>query len=367
MIGMTQRPRRRLAVYTDASRLAGAEAALSTLVHHLHPALDVAVLGPHPNVVEAVAGVRAGTTTCITPQFATRRDLGYAAALRATIVDVDPAAMLLNKTEVGGLRYVELVARTVRGLHVGSVVHDVTDPGSRAALLLSRLLARCRGPVIAVGAHVGRQLETILDLRAGRVEVVPNAVAPITSFRRRADSAFTVGTLARFVPHKRVDLLLRALAVLPDARLVIGGDGVEGASLRALAADLGVDDRVSFLGWVDPAQVLDHCDVFALTSDREGWPIAILEAQQRGIPVVATAVGSVPEQITHGHNGILVDSGDLDGLVAALATVRDNPDEASAMGARARRAPVQRWTPTDMAGRYEALLGLDVPAMAGRS
>ncbi len=124
-------------------------------------------------------------------------------------------------------------------------------------------------------------------------------------------------------------------------------------------------DRVRFLGWVDPAAVLGGCDVFALASDREGWPMAVVEAHHRGVPVVATAVGSVPELIEDGSTGVLVAPGDLPAMVRAIGAVRDDPARASAMGEQARAAIVSGWTPSAMARCYERELGVAAPLAGG--
>src|SRR5207302_6028335 len=110
-----------------------------------------------------------------------------------------------------------------------------------------------------------------------------------------------------------------ALATRPDAALVLVGDGPERRSLAALAGDLGLDDRVLFAGWqTQPRRYLTTVDVFALPSRFEGFPLAVVEAMLAELPVVASAVGSVPEAVREGETGLLVPPDDPARLAAAL-------------------------------------------------
>jgi len=107
----------------------------------------------------------------------------------------------------------------------------------------------------------------------------------------------TVGTVAALRAEKNISRLLRAFQIAVrscDARLIIVGDGPERPRLEALTTELGLTERVQFLGYVtNPAQVYSFFDVFALSSDTEQMPLAVLEALASGLPVVATDVGDV--------------------------------------------------------------------------
>lgn len=131
--------------------------------------------------------------------------------------------------------------------------------------------------------------------------------------------------LGRLVEFKRVDLLIEAFAsphVPRSARLVIVGDGMERPALEALTKRLGVDHRVVFKGFVDPAEVplwYAMADLFVLPSIGETWSVAIIEALASGLPVVTTdSVGAAVDAITDPLVGTVIRSGDARALAAAI-------------------------------------------------
>jgi glycosyltransferase involved in cell wall biosynthesis len=126
--------------------------------------------------------------------------------------------------------------------------------------------------------------------------------------------------VARFAPPKDHDALLHAAKNLQGPwRLLLIGDGPLRAQAERLAADLGIADRVEFLGSrSDVPQLLAGSDVFVLASNKEGLPISILEGMRAGLPVVATDVGGIPETVRDGQNGFLVPRGDPEALRVAL-------------------------------------------------
>ncbi len=137
--------------------------------------------------------------------------------------------------------------------------------------------------------------------------------------------------MGRLIPHKGVDVLLRAVAADPRLHADIVGDGTDSAMLRALAASLDVEDRVSFRGHVDEADltgVYPRFDVLAVPSvPMPGWleqfGRVVVEAQASGVPVVASASGALPEVV--GDAGLLVPPRDPDALARALGRLLDEP------------------------------------------
>lgn len=151
-------------------------------------------------------------------------------------------------------------------------------------------------------------------------------------------------SIGRLVPKKGFDVLLRALAMLPAAlewRLThVGGGG--DAALRALAAELGLADRVEWRGSAAQEEVLRQyraADVFVLASrvagdgDRDGLPNVLLEAQSQGLACVSTAVSAIPELILDGETGLLAPPDDPAALAAALASVIADPALRRRLGA----------------------------------
>jgi colanic acid/amylovoran biosynthesis glycosyltransferase len=176
-------------------------------------------------------------------------------------------------------------------------------------------------------------------------------------------------TVARLVEKKGIAIALRALASLRDKSAAIRydviGDGPQRAELEALAASLGIADRVRFTGAVSNERVMQEmrdADLFVLPSvtapngDEEGTPTVLLEASYAGMPVLATRHAGNPEIVADGVSGVLVAEGDpaalADGLRAMLAARERWP----AMGEAGRRLVVERGHLTsDVAARLEAL------------
>ena len=152
--------------------------------------------------------------------------------------------------------------------------------------------------------------------------------------------------VAKKTPHATLRAFAKAAAAVPEARLVMIGDGELLASTRALAAELGIADRVSFPGPVPPeavagamrsARAFVQHSVVAPNGDREGTPVSVLEAAASGLPVVATRHGGIREAVVEGETGLLVDEGDLEGMAAHLVALARDPDRAASLGAAGRR------------------------------
>jgi len=176
-----------------------------------------------------------------------------------------------------------------------------------------------RDPEVAVGRNVH-----VVRACMGRFQV---SMAP----RSGPSTRLEIVTVARLVPKKGIDLALRAFARLvessPDARYRIAGDGPELSRLAALAEQLGIADRVSFLGLVSPAEaraLLGTADIALLpcrvdaSGDVDGIPVSLMEAGAAGVAVISTRVSGIPELVESGHSGILTEPDDVDALVSAL-------------------------------------------------
>ena len=163
-------------------------------------------------------------------------------------------------------------------------------------------------------------------------------------------------TPARLDEQKGHPFLLRAAAELPGVDFVLAGEGPERAGLEALAAELGIADRVHFLGYrADIPQLLAACDVFALPSLYEGSSLAVLEAMAARRPVVSSAIGGTDELIDDGRDGLLVAPGDATGLASALRRLLDDAGLRKDFAQRARQRVERDFTPTAMTQRVEAI------------
>jgi glycosyltransferase involved in cell wall biosynthesis len=219
-----------------------------------------------------------------------------------------------------------------------------------------RLLRTASG-VIAPSTAIRNEL-----LQAGfssnKIFLLPNAV-DVERFRpatpsERADAAKTfgsaldkpvIGTVARLVHRKGVDILLHAFASLirtHRAQLLVVGDGELGDDLRELTHELGLDCSVSWVGLqADTSTWLRRMDVFVLASRLEGSPNAILEAMATGLPIVATRIGGIVDLLEDGRTGLLVPPGDAEALAMALGRFLCDASFRAGLGSRARTRAVR--------------------------
>jgi glycosyltransferase involved in cell wall biosynthesis len=166
---------------------------------------------------------------------------------------------------------------------------------------------------------------------AERVTVIPNAAPPLPELPTRDEARAELGvsgpTLAfagRVTKQKSLGIALDALGRVRDVELVIAGDGPDLEAVRGEVSRRGLDGRVRFLGPLGREGVLTlfrAADASLLTSSWENFPHTVVEALAVGTPVVATAVGGVPEVVRDGENGLLVPAGDVDALAAAIRRV----------------------------------------------
>jgi glycosyltransferase involved in cell wall biosynthesis len=173
-----------------------------------------------------------------------------------------------------------------------------------------------------------------------------------------------VGIVGRLVPIKNHRLFLEAARSMVDsgfpARFVVVGDGQLRDPLQAYASELGIADRVRFLGWrKDMVPVYAGLDLLALTSDNEGTPVTVIEAMAAGVPVAATAVGGVPDVVRDGETGRLVPAGDPAAMGRAWRAALTEKTPAERMALRARSEAVERFGRermlSAMASLYETL------------
>lgn len=179
------------------------------------------------------------------------------------------------------------------------------------------------------------------------VLVIPNGVDVDPSGPPPLPGEPVVAVVANLIWYKRHDLFLRAFAdvrrVIPDAHAVLVGDGPERPRLLQLRAELSLERAVSFAGQTDPRPFVAAARVVTLTSVHEGLPNALLEAMAMGRPVVATAVGGIPEIVTDGVEGWIL-AADPEALAGRICQLLSPDGPAEEMGRAARlRAESFAW------------------------
>ncbi|MCB1971810.1 MAG: glycosyltransferase [Geminicoccaceae bacterium] len=155
------------------------------------------------------------------------------------------------------------------------------------------------------------------------------------------DDRVTFVTVAPLRPEKRIDRLIRAFTAMPDhtrTALVIVGDGPERPALEALARESGLEHEIVFLGHQEqPARILAHGDIYAITSDTEQLPASVLDAMALGMPVVGTAVGDVPVAVSQANRRFTVQREDEAALTRAMSELAADESLRKAVGDENRR------------------------------
>jgi glycosyltransferase involved in cell wall biosynthesis len=212
----------------------------------------------------------------------------------------------------------------------------------RAAIL--QVLRRVHRLIVL--GETWREFFAAIGVPPDKIVVLPNPVVlPKVLPRRLARTHVHLVYLGRIVRNKGAFDLVEAIAQLPleiltRVRLVVAGDG-EIARLRAAVERLGIERIVEVRDWISTAErdrLLASADVFVLPSYAEGLPMSLLEAMAWSLPVICTAVGSIPEYVRHEGNGMLVRPGDIAQLCGTIARMVQNDGERVRMGESARKA-----------------------------
>jgi glycosyltransferase involved in cell wall biosynthesis len=220
----------------------------------------------------------------------------------------------------------------------GHVFHSYFSPlKTRIFIVLEQLTALVTDAILTISGILKRDLLALHIAPAEKIYIIPLGLnlSPLSragtgcgTFRSElgysADTPLVV-IVGRLVPVKNHDLFLVAAQqvalAMPAVRFVVVGDGERRTELEALTSQLGLADVVCFTGWRrDLPIIYADTSVLVLTSHNEGTPVSILEAMAAGVPVVATAVGGVPDVLMDGRLGTLVPPDDPDAVARAILT-----------------------------------------------
>jgi len=199
-------------------------------------------------------------------------------------------------------------------------------------------------------------MEDFYALGRNSVISIPNGVPDLGEPQSTPTETMTVGSIGRLDAMKAHEILLKAIAQVENVNAVILGEGTERSNLEQLAINLGIQNRVQLLGWVeDPRSYLSQFDIVAMPSRSEGFPLAMVEAMLAARPVIATRVGSMPEAVIDGVTGWLIEKNDVGGLAKAIKRSRDDVALRLQLGQQARQIALAQFTVEAMTKQYEQL------------
>jgi glycosyltransferase involved in cell wall biosynthesis len=252
--------------------------------------------------------------------------------------------------------------RTVYSPHGFAFLSDEWGQHRRVFTTVERTLGRLTDRLIAVSATEASQAAASGVIPRSRVAVVPNGVVssqfPATRHRisdlvpdlTTWDDAPLIGTLARMLPQKDPLTWVRVAAAVarerPDARFIwIWGGGAEANAVEAEVRQLGLADKIRFLGHrSDARQLFAAMDVFLLTSRFEGLPYSVVEALACGTPVVATDVDGTRDVVRAGVSGLLAPTGDVQTLASHVLRLLAEPEAATQLGAAGRSDVLEKFS-----------------------
>ncbi len=261
----------------------------------------------------------------------------------------------------------EILGRS--GMPIVTTLHgtDITIVGRRREYFrVVKFALESSSGVTAVSRSLAEETREAFEFEGG-IEVIPNFIeadryrpefSPDVRERFASPSEKLVVHISNFRPVKNVPdvvkVFARVSAELP-ARLVLVGDGPEAAACRELARELGIEERVRFLGETpDVAPLLACADLFLLPSSQESFGLAALEAMACGTPVIATDVGGIPEVVAAGETGELFKPGDIEAMSAAAASILSDGPRVERMRAASRARAVERFSAEKVVPMYEA-------------
>ncbi len=207
--------------------------------------------------------------------------------------------------------------------------------------------------IIAISDAV--RIELARFLAPERIRLVPNGISLPEAGIGHAmivpldDCSFLIGAAGRLAPEKRIDLLIRAIAHVRESDglrvgLVLAGDGPERSALEDAASRLA-PGQVYFAGFQEDLHPFYQAiDMYAISSDREGLPISLLEALSHSLPVAATSVGGIPEVLGSNDAGLLTERGSATGLARLIGTIAGDRSLARQLGDRGRRVVEENYS-----------------------
>lgn len=362
----------RLAVSSRATTLGGAEHTLGTLLRNLDKRFSVSLVTATEEVAEYLAAQRTPRRVTVVAKRGDQDPRSTVPRLRAALAKDDPHLVHVNRTWLWD-RPVDILAATlVPGARVVVVEHTQSLPSrSKRQRQLRRRLSERVDALVSVSDAAAREAERHIDLLPGTVRTIHNGVEPVDPppADRPLNRPVTIGAVGRLSWEKGYEYVPPVLRELGDARAVIVGDGPDREKLARLALAEGVAERFEMVGWQDDvSRWFSRFDVLLVPSRSEGSPpLTALQAMMLGVPVVAAAVGGIPEAIEDHETGILVPPADTEAMTAAIDELIVDDGLRRRIVAAAGERVRHDFSAPGMARSFEALYAEISPAVRGFS
>lgn len=264
----------------------------------------------------------------------------------------------------GGCWYKAVIAGRMAGVKkIIYTEHGRNLPDHKGVIMVDRLISRFTSKIVAVSRELAEYMRDVVGIPDRKIQVIINGV-DMSRFSTTADkhrgTMVCIGIIARLAPVKDVGTLLKAMQIVfrecPDTLLQVVGDGPEKDTLEKMAFDLGIRNKIEFLGFRrDIPEILSGIDIFTLSSLSEGTSITILEAMAAGKPVVATRVGGNPALIEDGINGFLVPACNPAELALPLLRLTRDEELRERIGAVNKKKAAEIYSIQAMTASYESL------------
>lgn len=285
-------------------------------------------------------------------------DLSMVPKLRKIMAEEKPDAV---HTHLDVIKYVVAAARLAGVKNCVHTVHNVADKeaeGTLQKIINKTYFSLGWSTPVALSPQVQKSICDFYGLKPDRVPVIYNGIdlsrcIPKESYE--ASKPVTLVHVGRFNEQKNHAGLLRAFRLLlsehPNCYLNLLGDGELMPQVKALAQELGISERISFLGSQSNVYpYLRDADIFVLPSDYEGMPMTIIEAMGTGLPIVATQVGGVPDMIENGKSGLLTACDEAE-VARAMARLVSDEELRENLGRKAKEES-KRFSAAYMAEEY---------------
>jgi len=234
---------------------------------------------------------------------------------------------------------------------------------SKLRLFFDKIAANHSNGIIAVSDKIKKHIINYEKINPAKITVIKNGIE-IEKFdnsfnNSKKGNTIVLGSVGRLCKAKGYEYLLKAFIKVKEkisnTKLLIAGDGPLREQLEKLARNLHISTDVTFMGVLNniPA-FLNEIDIFVLSSVREGLPLSLLEAMAAEKPIIATAVGGIPEVIDNGSDGIIVTATNVDELKDAIISLLQDEDKRRAIGKNARNKVINYFSIESMVNELES-------------